>query len=139
MLSCWFTFFPVPIQHLPTKLGSECSRECNDDTPYHCIFNLKIKNYDTDYEHCIQDPSSCFGDGVSRQTTVIVDQNESLGAIPAPPIHVCYGDVITVNLINELEAYDATIHWHGLHMKQGLVGIEYILFLLSNFELFFVI
>ena len=113
-------------------MGSECSRECNDNTPYHCIFNFTIKSYDIDYEPCREDPTSCFGDGISRQVTLVVDQNEVLGSIPAPTIRVCYGDVISVNVINEQEIHDASIHWHGLHMKQGQTGKQYSLFLLPN-------
>ena len=112
-----------------TKPGSECSRDCDNDISIHCIFNWKIKNKDIDTELCILDPEFCFGDGISRQVTVIEDLDDqmSFGAIPAPTIRVCYGDRVSVNVINDL--YDpnvailnTTIHWHGLHMKQGEMG-----------------
>ena len=124
--NCFFIISLAPSNHLPLKLGSECSRECNDDTSYHCIFNWKVINYDIDYDICIQDPTTCFGDGIVRQTTVITEQNETPVSIPAPPLQICYGDVVTVNVFNGMDTYDTTIHWHGLHMKEGIEGIEYV-------------
>ena len=56
-----------------TKPGSECSRDCDNDISIHCIFNWKIKNMDIDTELCILNPEFCFGDGISRQVTVIED------------------------------------------------------------------
>ena len=101
-----------------TKPGSECSRDCDDDISIHCIFNWNIKSMDIDTELCIVDPEFCFGDGISRQVTVIedLDAKISFGAIPAPTIRVCYGDRVSVNVINNLEILNTTIHWHGLHM-----------------------
>ena len=112
-----FVFILGPFFH--TKSGIDCDRTCNGGTPYHCIFYWKIKNYDISYDDCTPaDTSSCIGDGIPRQITMIVDQEESGDvALPAKPIHACYGDMISVSLANELKDYDASIHWHGLHMK----------------------
>ena len=102
--------------------GSECSRDCDNDISVHCIFNWKIKSIEIDSELCLVDPEFCFGDGISRQVTVIEDLDDKMnfgGAIPAPTIRVCYGDRISVNVINDLEVLNTTVHWHGLHMKQG--------------------
>ena len=98
-----------------TKPGSECSRNCDDDISLHCIFNWKIKSMDG--ELCLVEPEFCFGDGISRKVTLIEDLDDrSFGAIPAPTIRVCYGDRVTVSVINDLELLHTTIHWHGLHM-----------------------
>ena len=41
---------------------------------------------------------------------MIVDQEESGDvALPAKPIHACYGDMISVSLANELKDYDASM------------------------------
>ena len=102
--------------------GSECSMDCDNDISVHCIFNWKIKSIEIDSKLCLVDPEFCFGDGISRQVTVIEDLDDKMnfgGAIPAPTIRVCYGDRISVNVINDLEVLNTTVHWHGLHMKQG--------------------
>jgi len=109
------TYVPEPT--LPLKDGVECIRECKDDESYHCVFNFVIKDHFLDFEDCVVDPKTCFGDGIPRQTTIIVNQNDPKPSIPAPTIDVCYGDVVSVSVVNEMESKNATIHWHGLHMK----------------------
>lgn len=38
--------------------------------------------------------------------------------IPGPPIHVCHGDMIVVDVTNKMAGTSTTIHWHGFHQRK---------------------
>lgn len=58
--------------------------------------------------------SQCFhdqcitADGVERGFQSVNRQ------LPGPPIQVCMGDIIVVDVDNEMDGTATTIHWHGL-------------------------
>lgn len=37
--------------------------------------------------------------------------------IPGPAIHVCRDDLVVVDVVNAMAGSAASIHWHGLHMR----------------------
>lgn len=37
--------------------------------------------------------------------------------LPGPTIQVCKGDMVVVDVKNELLGESTTIHWHGLHQR----------------------
>lgn len=38
--------------------------------------------------------------------------------MPGPPIHVCQGDLIVVDVINKMGGSSEAIHWHGFHQVE---------------------
>lgn len=55
--------------------------------------------------HCLT------ADGVERGVMSINRQ------IPGPAIHVCRDDLVVVDVVNAMAGTAASIHWHGLHMR----------------------
>ena len=51
------------------------------------------------------------GDGLERS---VVSINRK---VPGPDIHVCRGDKIVVDLVNNMVGSSSVMHWHGFHMR----------------------
>ena len=49
--------------------------------------------------------------------TVVSDAEDDLLSIPGPTIAVFHGDEVSVNVVNDLERFTTTMHWHGLPMR----------------------
>ncbi|XP_018402155.1 PREDICTED: laccase-4-like [Cyphomyrmex costatus] len=96
-----------------------CRRTCKDnEAPLDCYYTFKLENYQTMSKACYDCPfniTDCFrphcipADGVNRSIMVVNRQ------MPGPPIEVCQGDRIIVDMINLLVAESTTMHWHGQH------------------------
>ncbi|KYQ58207.1 Laccase-4, partial [Trachymyrmex zeteki] len=96
-----------------------CRRTCKDDAaPLDCYYTFKLESYQTMSKACYNCPlniTDCFrphcipADGVNRALMVVNRQ------MPGPPIEVCQGDRIIVDMINLLHAESTTMHWHGQH------------------------
>ncbi|KAL3276760.1 hypothetical protein HHI36_012127 [Cryptolaemus montrouzieri] len=98
-----------------------CNRWCiKDEPPMICKYHFSLEWYDVLSRACFDCPhkvEDCFrtdcvpADGVQRSVLVV---NRKL---PGPGIHVCHGDLISVDLENGLPSDSTTIHWHGMKQK----------------------
>merc|ERR1719290_42607 len=102
---------PLVDSDLPKLAGPDCDRPCDGSQSFHCIFNWRVVNQTLD---CTD---GCYGDGSVRQVTLAYDEEDDIFSIPGPTIAVCHGDEVSVNVVNDLELYTTTIHWHGLPMR----------------------
>nr|CAI5844810.1 unnamed protein product [Callosobruchus analis] len=101
--------------------GHECVRECKDgEPPKFCYYKFTLELYETLGAACdVCQPNDMFAprcscilaDGFERTLLTI---NKML---PAPSIQVCAGDRIIVDVMNAMDGYEATIHWHGLQQE----------------------
>ncbi|XP_066583904.1 uncharacterized protein [Prorops nasuta] len=86
-----------------------------------CYYTFNVESYYTMSKACYDCPfnvTDCFrphcipADGVKRSILVVNRQ------LPGPPIEVCQGDKIIVDVINLLASESTTMHWHGQHQKE---------------------
>jgi L-ascorbate oxidase len=107
-----------------------CIRDCSVfRVPMECTYDFIVE-----YQYvisrscfnCTQNPSDCFrpncisANGVPRAVQVVNRQ------LPGPTIQVCQGDIIVVNVTNNLDTFEATgIHWHGIRQvgTQNMDGV----------------
>ncbi|WAR20852.1 LAC4-like protein [Mya arenaria] len=75
-------------------------------------FELKYDVTNTSAAEPIDDSGVIVGDGWEKTRLVILAN----GKFPGPPIIVYEGQEVVVNVHNELEGLDITIHWHGIDM-----------------------
>ncbi|XP_063699608.1 uncharacterized protein LOC134830148 [Culicoides brevitarsis] len=112
--------------------GENCYRQCKQGQTKICYFKFVMEHYqamgvacgkcsegvleDCFHPHCIS------VDGFERGVTSINRQ------IPSPPIHVCHNDKIVVDVVNSMAGSSASLHWHGLHMRntQMYDGVPYV-------------
>nr|XP_053649016.1 uncharacterized protein LOC128700086 [Cherax quadricarinatus] len=99
-------------------LSHPCTRECATGDFRICHYTFKVEWYITMSKACYDCPfniTDCSrrhcaaADGYERP---LVTVNRRL---PGPSIHVCVGDELVVDVINELGSDSTSIHWHGLH------------------------
>jgi len=85
--------------------------------------------YSTMSRACYQCPynkTDCY-----RENCILADGNvktiEVINRLmPGPPIHICKGDTIVVNLENRLRSERVTsIHWHGITQKVAYLDTKY--------------
>ncbi|XP_076766747.1 uncharacterized protein LOC143433334 [Xylocopa sonorina] len=96
-----------------------CRRTCIDEAPpMECRYVFKLEAYHTMSKACYDCPfniTDCFrehcipADGIERSILVVNRQ------MPGPPIEVCQGDRIIVDVVNLLHSESTTMHWHGQH------------------------
>uniref|UniRef100_A0A182J835 Uncharacterized protein n=1 Tax=Anopheles atroparvus TaxID=41427 RepID=A0A182J835_ANOAO len=112
--------------------GEQCLRQCDDTQPRICHFTWTMEHYHvmgpacrncargnrTDCYH----PACITADGVERGVMSINRR------IPGPPISVCRGDLLVIDIVNKMAGTAATIHWHGLHQRATphMDGVPYI-------------
>lgn len=58
-------------------------------------------------------PKCLTADGVERGVMSINRR------ITGPPIHVCQGDLIVVDVTNSMGGTGAALHWHGIHQRKS--------------------
>ncbi|KAL5022049.1 hypothetical protein ScPMuIL_001204 [Solemya velum] len=101
-----------------------CIRKCIAGDIMTCEYTFTLEDYFTLTKACYDCPfnqTDCFrphcvpGDGVARG---ILTVNRML---PGPPIHVCEGDTIVVNVRNMMEGggQGTSIHWHGVLQEEA--------------------
>lgn len=113
----------------------ECARTCQDKEPSkYCYYRFVLELYTSNNRACdfCQQPvntsritSSCecvIGDGFEK---TIFSINRM---IPGPSIQVCRNDHLIIDLQNEAEGLEATIHWHGIFQNgsQYYDGVPYL-------------
>ncbi|XP_069954298.1 uncharacterized protein [Cherax quadricarinatus] len=100
-------------------LGEFCRRPCAENDTRICQFNFDVHFYQTMSRACYDCPrnvTDCdrpecvVGDGIRRMVVTI---NK---LIPGPPIEVCVGDKVLVDVMNNLPSTALALHWHGLTM-----------------------
>lgn len=116
-------------RELETYVTHPCIRPCKVNRPQNCYYDFHLELYFTLTKACYDCPlnkTDCSrphcvpGDGVPRGILVV---NRML---PGPGIHVCQGDNIIVNVVNDLTGGEGTsIHWHGVlqHGSQHMDGV----------------
>lgn len=109
-----------------------CRRNCKDEAPpMECRYVFRLEAYYTMSKACYDCPfnvTDCFrehcipADGIQRSILVINRQ------MPGPPIEVCQGDRIIVDVINLLHSESTTMHWHGQHHVKTpyMDGVPYV-------------
>ncbi|KAK3884409.1 hypothetical protein Pcinc_011312 [Petrolisthes cinctipes] len=115
------TLTSVITAEVPLTPGKNCYRKCIGEKRT-CHFHFDVHTYQTMSRACYncpgnitdcQRPDCIAGDGVPRKILVVNKQ------LPGPPIQVCEGDTVIVDVQNRLHADGLTIHWHGQTMKAG--------------------
>jgi len=89
-----------------------CTKQCS------CNFDLSL-------QHLYTDEAGRMGDGRNRS---VLTYN---GLLPGPPIVVCEGDIVTINLTNNLrnmqiDDSQTTLHLHGIPEMGDLVEFQWI-------------
>ncbi|KOC68923.1 Laccase-4 [Habropoda laboriosa] len=109
-----------------------CRRSCKDETaPMECRYVFRLEAYYTMSKACYDCPfniTDCFrehcipADGIERSILVVNRQ------MPGPPIEVCQGDRVIVDVINLLHSESTTMHWHGQHHVKTpyMDGVPYV-------------
>ncbi|KAL0106109.1 hypothetical protein PUN28_016084 [Cardiocondyla obscurior] len=109
-----------------------CRRTCkNNEVPLDCYYTFKLEYYNSMSKACYNCPfntTDCFrshcipADGIKRSLMVVNRQ------MPGPPIEVCQGDRIIVDMVNLLHAESTTMHWHGQHHVRTpyMDGVPYV-------------
>nr|XP_012152944.1 PREDICTED: laccase-1-like isoform X2 [Megachile rotundata]XP_012152945.1 PREDICTED: laccase-1-like isoform X2 [Megachile rotundata] len=109
-----------------------CRRTCTDEAPpMECRYTFELESYRTMSKACYDCPfnfTDCFrkhcipADGVGRSILVVNRQ------MPGPPIEVCQGDRVIVDVINSLHSESTTMHWHGQHHVKTpyMDGVPYV-------------
>uniref|UniRef100_T1GHN8 Uncharacterized protein n=1 Tax=Megaselia scalaris TaxID=36166 RepID=T1GHN8_MEGSC len=101
--------------------GSLCNRDCVEGENRICYFKFVLEHYHAmgpacgrcawgNYEDCFND-QCVIGDMTEKGCQTINRQ------IPGPPIHVCKNDIVVVDVANFASGTAATLHWHGMHMR----------------------
>ncbi|XP_068204136.1 uncharacterized protein [Palaemon carinicauda] len=98
----------------------ECERPCIKGETKICKYEFYLQEYHTLGRACFNCPqniSDCYrqeciaADGVARPILAVNRQ------LPGPAVQVCEGDRVVVDVHNGQLSDSATIHWHGLHMR----------------------
>ncbi|XP_043195467.1 laccase-1-like isoform X2 [Amphibalanus amphitrite] len=109
-----------------------CRRECSQfEKPKTCYYHFRMEYYYTLSMACYGCPGNrtdCFrphcvaGDGMRRGLVTVNRQ------MPGPPVEVCEGDTIVVDLENHLGSETSSIHWHGMHQEgtQHMDGVPHV-------------
>ncbi|XP_042224188.1 laccase-1-like [Homarus americanus] len=113
-------------------LSHPCVRECvlGGDSRV-CRYTFKVEWYITMSKACYDCPfnlTDCSrphcaaADGFERP---LITVNRRL---PGPAMHVCVGDEVVVDVVNELGSDSTSIHWHGLHQwgTQFMDGVPFL-------------
>ncbi|CAH0392144.1 unnamed protein product [Bemisia tabaci] len=96
--------------------GESCDRPCNGSTRT-CHFSFHVTEEVSMSILCGDCPfeqKDCYARGcvtAGGYVRRIVTINSQ---VPGPPIHVCEGDTIKVDVYNHMASESTTIHWHGL-------------------------
>ncbi|XP_076289574.1 uncharacterized protein LOC143213521 [Lasioglossum baleicum] len=103
----------------------ECKRECIEgESPKNCYYRFHIEFYTTVGPACDKgfEKECVWADGYEKTILSINRQ------IPGPPIEVCLGDTIVVDVENAAPGLEVTIHWHGLFQNgyQYYDGVPYV-------------
>ncbi|XP_030377482.1 iron multicopper oxidase fer1 [Scaptodrosophila lebanonensis] len=98
-----------------------CVRDCQlNAAPMTCHYTFVVEWYQTLSKACFDCPKNLtdcerphcvIGDGLTRSITVV---NRMM---PGPSIEVCEGDILVVDVQNNLLGESTTMHWHGLHQR----------------------
>nr|BCM26535.1 laccase-like multicopper oxidase 2 [Ischnura senegalensis]BDD85289.1 multicopper oxidase 2 [Ischnura senegalensis] len=108
----------------------ECARACrDDDEPRICYYRFNLEMYTTLGAAC----QLCLPNATNHCQCVLADGFEKgiLTAnrqIPGPSIQVCEGDRVVVDVDNQIQGMEVTIHWHGLWQQgsQYYDGVPYV-------------
>ncbi|XP_043252870.1 laccase-1-like [Colletes gigas] len=109
-----------------------CRRDCKDGAPsMECNYVFKLETYNTMSKACYDCPFNitdcsrmhCIpADGIGRPILVVNRQ------MPGPPIEVCQGDRVIVDVMNLFHSESTTMHWHGQHHVKTpyMDGVPYV-------------
>ncbi|XP_071446243.1 uncharacterized protein [Hetaerina americana] len=108
----------------------ECARACrDDDEPRICYYRFNLEFYTTLGAAC----QLCLPNATNHCQCVLADGFEKgiLTAnrqIPGPSIQVCEGDRVVIDVDNQMQGMEVTIHWHGLWQQgsQYYDGVPYV-------------
>ena len=114
-------------------LGHYCQRDCSKShKELECVYNFTLELFSTFSVDCLNCPlnkTDCFSqncissNGYQRGVRSINRQ------IPGPGIHVCQNDTIVINLLNNMNTYEATsLHSHGILQKGTPYMVIFVLF-----------
>ncbi|EFN65085.1 Uncharacterized protein F44E2.2 [Camponotus floridanus] len=113
----------------------ECARECKDgEQPKTCYYHFVLEYYTSNNRACdfceqplnnsgITSLCECVkGDGIEK---TIFSINRM---IPSPSIQVCKNDYIIIDVQNDAEGLEASIHWHGIFQNgyQYFDGVPFV-------------
>ncbi|XP_046465193.1 uncharacterized protein [Neodiprion pinetum] len=117
-LYCWL--YGMGVQNLNS---TDCNRTCKaNGTSRVCVYTFVLEHYHAMGSACgncsrgvLEDcmhPQCITGDGTERGLMSI--NRMGIG----PSIQVCLGDLVAVNVKNQMGGTESTIHWHGI-LQEG--------------------
>jgi FtsP/CotA-like multicopper oxidase with cupredoxin domain len=88
--------------------------DINTDYEYHVPYTGKTRKY----TFTVTEHDNWVGpDGRIKDKAMLIN-----GGFPGPTIRADWGDMIEVEVINQLELNGTSIHWHGIHMRNNAVN-----------------
>ncbi|KAJ9592210.1 hypothetical protein L9F63_001211 [Diploptera punctata] len=118
-------------QFAPNNDTTACMRDCVANDSRICYYQFQVENYAVLTQacgNCVNNEEDCnlpqcvSADGFEKG---IISVNRKL---PGPSIQVCYGDIIIVDVKNDMLGRSLGIHWHGMTQKNTnpMDGVPYI-------------
>ncbi|XP_042205470.1 L-ascorbate oxidase-like [Homarus americanus] len=110
----------MALRQMPDIVSRNCNRKCVYGDTRICHFHFDVHAYQTLSRACYDCPRNttdchrpeCIpGDGFKRRILVVNKQ------MPGPPIQVCQGDRVVVDVKNLMYSGGLTVHWHGITME----------------------
>ncbi|XP_063239064.1 uncharacterized protein LOC134540332 [Bacillus rossius redtenbacheri] len=109
--------YEVPASRRPER--GNCARMCvKNEPPRECYFEFVVRPHFVVDIPCEADvgrnTSNCDPEikATSRRLTFAIN-----GQLPGPPIQVCAGDAVLVDVLNRLPGRQLALHWHGARQK----------------------
>ncbi|KAG5870795.1 hypothetical protein JTB14_035288 [Gonioctena quinquepunctata] len=109
-----------------------CKRTCVEgQAPMTCQYTFNIEYYLTMSKACYDCPFNttdclrpdCIAAEGSKRGVVSINRQ-----IPGPKMEVCLGDLLVIDVINQLSSESTTMHWHGQHQRDSTYvdGVPYV-------------
>ncbi|XP_011261145.1 laccase-1 [Camponotus floridanus] len=129
------SFWSSSQKSMQISTPEECARECKDgEQPKTCYYHFVLEYYTSNNRACdfceqplnnsgITSLCECVkGDGIEK---TIFSINRM---IPSPSIQVCKNDYIIIDVQNDAEGLEASIHWHGIFQNgyQYFDGVPFV-------------
>uniref|UniRef100_A0A1B6LW19 Laccase n=1 Tax=Graphocephala atropunctata TaxID=36148 RepID=A0A1B6LW19_9HEMI len=101
---------------------NSCTRPCNSRESRTCYYKFTLEPFSANgaaCRNCSTIPSDCYkkgcitADGFER---AVLSINRRM---PGPSIQVCLGDLLIIDVKNAMPGRAATIHWHGMKMRNS--------------------
>ncbi|XP_017890302.1 laccase-like [Ceratina calcarata] len=116
----------IKYSSVPISTPEECARDCTDDGyPRNCYYKFHIEFYTTWGPACnvTGGADQCIMADGFEKTLIPINRR-----LPGPPIEICLGDRVIVDVENAAAGMEVTLHWHGIFQQnfQYYDGVPYL-------------